>query len=83
MLVKLHLPPPVIATLAKALECDSYILTSVPGQSSLIRCAQKHPAAPAPMIAILLMALCVFIFKGTNMLAELQVYAVFFGYLVN
>ena len=30
------------------------------------------------MIAILLMALCVFTFKDMNMLAELQVYAVFF-----
>lgn len=48
----MHRPPPVIATLAKAFAPASNTSTEAEGILRFNSMAQKHPAAPAPMIAI-------------------------------
>ena len=49
--VRLHLPPPVTATLARGFLPDSNKSTSASGLLRLSSMAQKQPAAPAPMMA--------------------------------
>ena len=55
MLVRLQRPPPVTLTFANGLEWDSKTVTFASGRSSFSRCAQKQPAAPAPMMAMFFM----------------------------
>ena len=50
-LVRLHLPPPVIASFAIGLGPASNTVMATSGAIRLSSAAQKHPAAPAPMIA--------------------------------
>ena len=52
LLVRLHRPPPVTATLASSFGPASKSVTSASGRRRLRPMAQKHPAAPPPTMAI-------------------------------
>ena len=51
LLVRLHRPPPVTATLASSLGPASKTVTSASGRARFTPMAQKQPAAPPPMTA--------------------------------
>lgn len=57
--VRLQRPPPVTETLASGFRPLSYTVTSAVGQSRFICIEAKHPAAPAPIIAIFIVCLVV------------------------
>ena len=50
LLVRLHLPPPVTATLISGLMPASYTVTFTFGLLRFIYIAAKHSAAPEPII---------------------------------
>ena len=55
LLVRLHRPPPVIATLARGFLPPSNTVTFVCGKRRFISIAVKHPAAPAPIMAMFML----------------------------